>query len=80
MAPVSLQISRDFKGMNPRVYEGALVQLNTLTVDSTYAPMHQVYFVSANISIRFRGKNKRYDLLARFGMGSAAAIQQLLGW
>ena len=78
MAPVSLQISRDFKGMNPRVYEGALVQLSALAVNSTYAPTHQVCFVSASVSIQFQGKLKRYDLLAKFEMASAAVINQLL--
>ncbi|KLO06945.1 hypothetical protein SCHPADRAFT_895046 [Schizopora paradoxa] len=87
--PVGDQLKQDFPNdfgqwWDPRIHEGSSIQLTTMTVDSSFAQSPQtrgLCFVSASVSIRFRGKHKKYDLISRFWIDSALAtsVYQLLG-
>ncbi|KLO10007.1 hypothetical protein SCHPADRAFT_538401 [Schizopora paradoxa] len=75
--PVSQLFNRDFGAGWDRA--ACSIEVTTILVDSTYAQQYGVYFVSANVSVQFRGNFRRYVLLEKMGIGAAAAVYRLLG-
>lgn len=74
---IGSQFQRDF-GLDPRSSQNAYIQLEMLTVDSSYAPTQNLYFVSATISIRFRGKHIQYMVLAKYGANYVHFLHHVL--
>lgn len=75
--PADLQFRLDF-GSNPSLRNDALIELEMLTIDSSYAQTHRVFYVSVTINIRFCGKHIQYIVLAKYGSNFALFLQHVL--
>ena len=70
-------LAEDFGGFDPRQSSNALFAVETIVIDAINA-MHGEYNISTTISIRFRGKFRRYVLEKSYGTNTAIVLSYLL--